>query len=84
IRDMQASDWKPGERPETMLCAFSFAHHPVAITLVLPEEFRASKATDVMGGSQFPAPDDQGHLVLTVPAQSFYWLSLSGVKQSVA
>ncbi|MEY2900432.1 MAG: hypothetical protein RL247_598 [Actinomycetota bacterium] len=84
IRDMQASDCKPGERPETMLCAFSFAHHPVAITLVLPEEFRASKVTDVMGGSQFPAPDDQGHLVLTVPAQSFYWLSLSGVKQSVA
>ena len=84
IRDMQAEDCRPGERPETMLCVYSFAHHPVSVNLHLPETFRANKVTDVMGGSSFPAPNEQGHLVLTLPAQSFYWLSLAGVKQSVA
>jgi hypothetical protein len=37
-----------------------------------------------MGGASFPAPTEQGHVTLTLPAQSFYWLSLAGVKQSVA
>jgi maltose alpha-D-glucosyltransferase/alpha-amylase len=84
IRDMQADDCRPGERPETMLCVYSFAHHPISVDLQLPEEFRANKVTDVMGGSQFPTPSEQGHMTLTLPAQSFYWLSLAGVKQSVA
>jgi maltose alpha-D-glucosyltransferase/alpha-amylase len=81
---MQADDCRPGERPETMLCVYSFAHHPISVDLQLPEEFRANKVTDVMGGSQFPTPSEQGHMTLTLPAQSFYWLSLAGVKQSVA
>jgi maltose alpha-D-glucosyltransferase/alpha-amylase len=51
IRDMHAEDCRPGERPETMLCVYSFAHHPVSISLQLPEEFRANKVTDVMGGA---------------------------------
>jgi maltose alpha-D-glucosyltransferase/alpha-amylase len=84
IRDMQADDCRPGERPETMLCVYSFAHHPISVDLQLPEEFRANKVTDVMGGTQFPTPSEQGHMTLTLPAQSFYWLSLAGVKQSVA
>jgi maltose alpha-D-glucosyltransferase/alpha-amylase len=84
IRDMRAQDCRPGERPETLLCVYSFAHHPVSIALQLPEEFRANKVTDVMGGALFPTPTEQGHLNLTLPAQSFYWLSLAGVKGSVA
>jgi len=84
IRDMQAEDCRPGERPETMLCVYSFAHHPISVDLQLPEEFRANRVTDVMGGASFPAPTEQGHVTLTLPAQSFYWLSLAGVKQSVA
>ena len=84
IRDMRAEDCRPGERPETMLCVYSFAHHPISVDLQLPEEFRANKVTDVMGGSQFPTPSEQGRMTLTLAAQSFYWLSLAGVKQSVA
>lgn len=84
VRDMRAEDCRPGERPETMLCVYSFAHHPISVDLQLPEEFRANKVTDVMGGSQFPTPSEQGRMTLTLAAQSFYWLSLAGVKQSVA
>lgn len=84
VRDMRAEDCRPGERPETMLCVYSFAHHPISVDLHLPEEFRANKVTDVMGGSQFPTPSEQGRMTLTLAAQSFYWLSLAGVKQSVA
>ena len=84
IRDMQAEDCRPGERPETMLCVYSFAHHPISVDLQLPEQFRANKVTDVMGGGIFPTPSEQGHMTVTLPAQSFYWLSLAGVKQSVA
>jgi maltose alpha-D-glucosyltransferase / alpha-amylase len=84
VRDMRAEDCRPGERPETMLCVYSFAHHPISVDLQLPEEFRANKVTDVMGGSQFPTPSEQGRMTLSLAAQSFYWLSLAGVKQSVA
>lgn len=84
VRDMRAEDCRPGERPETMLCVYSFAHHPISVDFQLPEEFRANKVTDVMGGSQFPTPSEQGRMTLTLAAQSFYWLSLAGVKQSVA
>ena len=84
VRDMRAEDCRPGERPVTMLCVYSFAHHPISVDLQLPEEFRANKVTDVMGGSQFPTPSEQGRMTLTLAAQSFYWLSLAGVKQSVA
>jgi maltose alpha-D-glucosyltransferase/alpha-amylase len=77
IRDVQAEDCRGGERPETILCVYSFAHHPTSVELQLPEAFRATRVTDVMGGEDFPAPNEQGRLTLTLPAQSFYWLSLA-------
>ncbi len=83
IRDMPAAECRPGERPETVLCVYSFSHNPLAVSLTLPEEFRANKVTDVFGGSTFPAPSEQGHITLALPPQSFYWLSLAGVKASV-
>lgn len=84
IRDLPAAECNFGERPETLLCVYSFAHHPVAVSLTLPEQFRASKVVDVMGGALFPTPSEQGKVTLSMPAQSFYWLSLHGVKQSLA
>jgi maltose alpha-D-glucosyltransferase/alpha-amylase len=75
---------KPGESPETLLCVYSFAHQPLSVTLSLPESFRANKVIEIMGGGSFPAPDEKGELVLTLPPQSFYWLSLAGIKASVA
>lgn len=84
IRDMPATECKFGERPETVLCVYSFAHHPITVSLTLPEPFRATRVVDVTGGEPFPAPTEQGRLTVNFPAQSFYWLSLHGVKQSVA
>jgi maltose alpha-D-glucosyltransferase/alpha-amylase len=84
IRDLPAEDCAFGERPETILCVYSFSHSPVSVSLTVPEAFRASRVVDVMGGSSFPAPTGDGKLTLTLPAQSFYWLSLHGVKQSLA
>jgi maltose alpha-D-glucosyltransferase/alpha-amylase len=84
IRDLSPAETRNGERPETVLCLYSFAHHPSAISLTLPEHFRATRVVDLMGGASFPAPNEHGLLTLTLPAQSFYWLSLHGVKQSVA
>ena len=84
IRDLPAEDCRFGERPETVLCVYSFSHTPLSVSLTLPEAFRASRVVDVMGGSPFPAPSGDGKLALTLPAQSFYWLSLHGVKQSLA
>jgi len=84
IRDMSEDECRPGERAETLLCVYSFSHQPIAVSLSLPEQYRANEVTNVMGGARFPVPNEQGELVLTLPAQSFYWLSLAGVKQSAA
>jgi maltose alpha-D-glucosyltransferase/alpha-amylase len=84
LRDMPSEECKPGEAPETLLCVYSFAHQPISVILTLPESFRASRVTEITGGSAFPAPNEQGQLVLTLPPQSFYWLSLAGIKASVA
>lgn len=84
IRDMSEDECRPGERAETLLCVYSFCHQPIAVSLSLPEQYRANEVTNVMGGARFPVPNEQGQLMLTLPAQSFYWLSLAGVKQSAA
>jgi len=84
IRDMSEDECRPGERAETLLCVYSFSHQPIAVSLSLPEQYRANEVTNVMGGARFPVPNEQGQLMLTLPAQSFYWLSLAGVKQSAA
>ncbi len=56
----------------------------MAVTVNLPEAFRANKVTEITGGAVFPVPNEQGQLILTLPPQSFYWLSLAGIKSSVA
>ena len=84
VRDMPIEECKPGESPETLLCVYSFAHQPLSVTLSLPESFRANRVTEITAGGRFPSPNEQGQLVLTLPPQSFYWLSLAGIKASVA
>ena len=84
VRDMPVEECKPGESPETLLCVYSFAHQPLSVTLSLPEPFRANRVTEITAGGRFPSPNEQGQLVLTLPPQSFYWLSLAGIKASVA
>ena len=84
VRDMPVEECKPGESHETLLCVYSFAHQPLSVTLSLPESFRANRVTAITAGGRFPSPNEQGQLVLTLPPQSFYWLSLAGIKASVA
>lgn len=65
-----------GDRPETVLCVFSFAHHPVTATIDLPGH-EGARLFDLFGGQEFPAVGEDGRVTLTFGAQSFYWLYLA-------
>ncbi len=62
-----------GDSPEDVLCVFSFAHNPVAVS-IRAEQFAGSALYDLFGGGEFPAFDDKGEVTLTLGTQSFYWL----------
>ena len=76
VRRVDESDCLPGERPETLLCVFSFAHNPVGVTVKLPADCGGQSAQDVFGGSSFPSPDADGAMTLTLGSHGFYWLSI--------
>lgn len=61
------------EQPETVLCVFSFAHNPVAVTIE-SAALANTRLYDLFGGSVFPSFDESGSLTLTMATQSFYWL----------
>lgn len=84
IRHQPRDEALAGEPAETILCMYSFSHHPLTATLTIPPEFRAESVVELMGGSDFPVPDKHGHLTVTFPEQSFYWVSLRGAPQPVA
>lgn len=62
-----------GDRPETVLCAFSFAHQPVTATIELPG-LEGCRLFDLFGGSEFPRVGEDGRVTLTFGSQTFYWL----------
>ena len=76
VRQTSAGDCQPGERPETVLCVFSFAHNPTTVTISLPEGVEGQHITDMFGGAAFPSALD-GALTLTLGSQGFYWLAIS-------
>lgn len=61
------------EQPETVLCVFSFAHNPVAVT-IQSDALANTRLYDLFGGAVFPSFDENGSLTLTMATQSFYWL----------
>jgi maltose alpha-D-glucosyltransferase / alpha-amylase len=73
VRSYEGSGSHWGDQPEDVLCVFSFAHNPVAVTLEAPE-FAGSTLFDLFGGGQFPTVADDGRFSLTLGTQSFYWL----------
>ena len=75
-RILDEQDCQPGESPETVLCVFSVAHHPVSTTIVLPEQMRSAQLRDLFSGAAFPSPDAKGALTLTLPSHGFFWLSV--------
>lgn len=73
VRSYAGSGTHLGDQAEEIVCVFSFAHNPIAVTVQAPE-FAGAKLTDLFGGAQFPPFDEDGTLTLTLGTQSFYWL----------
>jgi maltose alpha-D-glucosyltransferase / alpha-amylase len=73
LRQTGPEDCRPGEQPETVLCVFSFGHHPTSVSVSLPEDVEANRVTELFGGSEFPTPIN-GQLTLTLSPHGFYWL----------
>ena len=76
IRSLSDEDCQPGDSPETVLCVFSVAHHPVSTTVTLPEAMRQANLHDLFSGAVFPSADAKGAVTLTLPSHGFYWLSV--------
>jgi maltose alpha-D-glucosyltransferase/alpha-amylase len=75
VREYQGSGTAHGDRPEQVLCVFSFAHNPVSVTIDF-DGWYGAPLRDLFGGADFPAVGDDGRLTLTLGTQSFYWLHI--------
>ena len=75
VRDYEGAGTAHGDRAEQILCVFSFAHNPVAVTIDF-DGWYGAPLTDLFGGGDFPAVGDDGKLTLTLGTQSFYWLHI--------
>jgi maltose alpha-D-glucosyltransferase/alpha-amylase len=75
VRSYAGSGTHFGDLPEDVLCVFSFAHNPVAVTLEAPE-FAGSRLYDLFGGGEFPTVAEDGRFSLTLGTQNFYWLHI--------
>jgi maltose alpha-D-glucosyltransferase/alpha-amylase len=75
VRDYAGSGTSHGDRPEQVLCVFSFAHNPVAVTIDF-DGWYGAPLRDLFGGGDFPNVGDDGKLTLTLGTQSFYWLHI--------
>ncbi len=62
-----------GDRPEQVLCVFSFSHNPATATIQLPG-YEGSRLFDLFGGQEFPRVCEDGTVTLTFGSQTFYWL----------
>jgi maltose alpha-D-glucosyltransferase / alpha-amylase len=75
VRDYEGSGTAHGDKPEQILCVFSFAHNPVSATIDF-DGWYGAPLRDLFGGADFPAIGDDGRLTLTLATQSFYWLHI--------
>ncbi|WP_022880722.1 maltose alpha-D-glucosyltransferase [Gryllotalpicola ginsengisoli] len=73
VRSYAGAGTPVGDQPEDVLCVFSFAHNPVAVTIDAPG-FAGAELFDLFGGHRFPSIDDDGRLHLTLGTQGFFWL----------
>ncbi len=73
IRHYEGSGTQFGDSAEDILCVFSFAHNPVAVTVTAPD-FAGSHLFDLFGGGEFPAMSEDGTVTLTLGTQDFFWL----------
>ena len=75
VRSYAGSAARFGDSAEDVLCVFSFAQNPVAVT-IQAEQFAGSRLFDLFGGGEFPPFAEDGSLTLTLGTQSFYWLHI--------
>ena len=75
VRSYEGSGTHFGDQAEDVLCVFSFAHNPVAVTIDVSGHEGAA-LYDLFGGGVFPTVGDDGTLTLTLATQSFYWLHI--------
>ncbi|HEY2642566.1 MAG TPA: maltose alpha-D-glucosyltransferase [Galbitalea sp.] len=73
VRDYAGSGTNFGDAPERILCVFSFAHNPIAVTIDA-ETIAGADLSDLFGGGQFPPVGEDGALTLTLGTQDFFWL----------
>ncbi len=73
VREYEGSGSQFGDAAERILCVFSFAHNPIAVTIEVPE-LAGAALTDLFGGGQFPSVGDDGSTTLTLGTQDFFWL----------
>ncbi|MBK4346883.1 maltose alpha-D-glucosyltransferase [Lacisediminihabitans changchengi] len=73
VRSYEGSGTQFGDSAEDVLCVFSFAHNPIAVT-IKAEQFAGSHLFDLFGGGEFPTVGEDGSITLTLATQSFYWL----------
>ncbi len=73
VRRYEGSGTQFGDSAEDVLCVFSFAHNPVAVTITAPE-FAGSHLFDLFGGGEFPQVSEEGTVTLTLGTQDFFWL----------
>jgi maltose alpha-D-glucosyltransferase/alpha-amylase len=75
VRDYPGAGTAHGDKPEQVLCVYSFAHNPVAVTITF-DGWYGAPLRDLFGGNDFPTITDDGTLTLTLGTQSFYWLHI--------
>ena len=75
VREYAGSGTAHGDKPEQVLCVFSFAHNPTSVTIDF-DGWYGAPLEDLFGGAEFPAIGDDGRLTLTLGTQSFYWLHI--------
>jgi len=76
VREYEGSGSPMGDRPERILCVFSFAHNPTSATITLDPADAGAELFDLFGGAKFPTVDADGSVTLTLGTQSFFWLHI--------
>jgi Fe2+ or Zn2+ uptake regulation protein len=69
VRSYEGEGTQFGASAEDVLCVFSFAHNPSAVTVTAPH-LAGRTLFDLFGGAQFPSFDDEGKVTITLVGDS--------------
>jgi maltose alpha-D-glucosyltransferase/alpha-amylase len=83
VRSYEGEGTQFGASAEDVLCVFSFAHNPSAVTVTAPH-LAGRTLFDLFGGAQFPSFDEEGKVTITLGTQQFFWLHVGDVPAAAA